>query len=285
MLDLDHILFPTDFSYNAENALPFALEVARHTGARLTIFHVIETPAYVPHNSDDLPKTHSEKARTLLERVADDVRSSERYGDLEIEAVLQNGNVVTEIEKQADTHNVNLIVMGTKGKTTVDRILYGSIASHIILDTDIPVLAIPENSSRTTFDPITFATDFREGDWPALKETLDWVTTFDAQLNVLHVTERHDFDTDIKFRGFRNFVREHTDRQPIQFDLVVQNQFLTGVADYLTDHPVGLLVLVRYNKNRLQSLIKKNHTKEMSYYTKVPLLVLAGREAPFNRED
>lgn len=279
MLKTNHILFPTDFSENAENALPFALEVARQTGAKLTLYHVIETPSYVPHNAtEDMPKPHSQKARELLEQTAENILGSERYKELQVNSILQNGNVVSSILEEGELPDFDLIVMGTKGKSRMDRILYGSIASHIILESKVPVLAVPKNCTQTTFDPIVFATDYRESDWPALKQTIEWADTFNSDLNVLHVAESRDMQTDIKFRGFKDLVEDKTRDRPIQFDLVIQKQFLTGVADYLTDHQVGLLVLVRYKKKRLESLLKKDHTKELSYYAKVPLLILTGDE-------
>lgn len=280
MHNINHIMFPTDFSSDAENALPFALEIAKHSGAKITLFHVIEAPAYIPHDTTELPQTHSQKARSILEQVVDNIRDSEQYRDLQIESVLQNGTVTTEIMSMLDESGADLVVMGTKGKTGMNKILFGSIASKIMLDANIPVLAIPKNSQQTTFDPIVFASDYRQGDWPALKNVLEWAETFNSDLSVLHVAENHDFRTDITSRGFKDFVQEKApSAQPIQFDLVIQKQFLTGIADYLTDHPVGMLVLVRYDHNWLEMLTNKNHTKELSYYTKVPLLILPDKSA------
>ncbi|MDR8393244.1 universal stress protein [Aliifodinibius sp. S!AR15-10] len=275
-MDIKHILFPTDFSENAENALPFVLEVAKRTGAKITLLHVIETPSYVTHDADSLPKTHSQKAKNMLADVAERIGSDDQHTELQIETMLHNGTVVTEILDASKETDIDLVVMGTKGKTQMDRILFGSIAAHVILGSQVPVLAVPENCHTLTFDPITFATDYRAGDWQALKHTIGWARMFNSDLNVLHVSAARDLQTDIKFRGFRDLVQEKVNNHPIQFDLVIQKQFLSGVADYLTEHPVGMLVLVRYKKNRIEALLQKNHTKELSYYSKVPLLVLPG---------
>lgn len=278
MLKLNHILFPTDFSENADNALKFAREIALNTGAQLTLFHVIETPFNLPHDSDDLPETHAGKARKLIEQKAEEIRNSEHYSGINVDTVLQNGNVVSAILEQSRESDIDLIVMGTKGSSKMARILYGSIASHIILESPVPVLAIPTNSHTTKFDPIAFATDYRPGDWLALKHTLEWADRFNSDLNVIHVAENRDLLTDLKFRGFKDLVNEKAPSWQIQFDLIVKKKFFTGIADYLTDHPVGLLVMVRYKKSRIESLLSKDHTRELSYYTKVPLLILIGDE-------
>lgn len=280
MITPRHILFPTDFSDNADNALPFAVELSRRTGAKLTLFHVIETPFNMPHDSDDLPATHAGKARELIEQKVGEISGAEGNEALDVDAILQNGNVVTSILDQSRASGIDLVVMGTKGTSKKSRILYGSIASHVILDSEIPVLAIPANCHTVTFNPITFATDYRQGDLPALQHTLEWAETFHSDLNILHIADHRDLKTDIMFRGFRDMVTEQAPERTIRFDLLVKKQFLTGVADYLTDHPIGLLVLVRYKKNRIESLLSKDHTRELSYYTKVPLLILTGEEAP-----
>ncbi|MDZ7691061.1 MAG: hypothetical protein U5K69_07965 [Balneolaceae bacterium] len=105
---------------------------------------------------------------------------------------------------------------------------------------------------------------------------MDWADTFDSTLRVLHIAEQRDFTTDIRFRGFKDLVEEKAQDHTIEFDLVIQKQFLTGVADYLTEYPVGLFVLVRYKKNMLEKLLSPDHTKQLSYHAKVPMLVLVG---------
>lgn len=280
MLNTKHILFPTDFSPNAENALPFALQIAQTTGAELTLFHIIEAPSYIPYDGYEMPKIHTEQARKLIEQKAEEIQKDDQYKNLKFNSVIQHGSVALSILDEIEESGIDLVVIGTTGKSRMDRILYGSIATRIMLDSKVPVLAIPQNSSQTTFNPITFATDYREGDWAALRHTIEWADTFSADLNVLHISETNGLLSDIKFRGFRDLVREKAPSKQIHFDRLVEDDFLTGISTYLNDRNTGLLVLVRYRKNRLGSLFYKDHTRELSHYTKVPLLILPGDKVP-----
>jgi len=277
-----NILVPTDFSEYSSKALQFALEIANHWGseAEVTVLHVIQKPVDFTFPDRESEGHYVRHAERRLEEVVYNMEEREEYSEVTMKILVESGNTVTKILDLAETDHYDLVVMGTKGASGLKKRLFGSVTAHIASDCPLPVLAVPANCTYTGFETITFATDYRSGDWEAFKDTLEWAEKFNSDLNVLHVSEKREMESDIKFRGFRELLKERTPTKHIEFDLVVKKKFLTGVADYLNDHPISLLVMVRYSHSYIKSLLAEDQTRQMTCYTKVPLLVLPGKEVP-----
>jgi nucleotide-binding universal stress UspA family protein len=144
MMEIKRILFPTDFSEGSSHALPYAIDMAKHYGARLYLLHVIydiakTTGWYVPHISmDEMYKDMEEGAKKELERYG----LEELRGLKEVERAVRKGVHHEEIVRFANEKKIDLIVMGTHGRKGIDRILFGSTAAQVVRNAPCPVLTV-----------------------------------------------------------------------------------------------------------------------------------------------
>jgi len=281
-LKLKKILFPTDFSKNAQRALPLAAKIASLTGSELILFHTVYGTLDRPDFVHDREKAIND-ASQQFEKLITDLRKDSQYKKLEISTILQSGPPTTGLLEKANKYNTDLIVMGTKGATGNRNVIFGSVASAIIVKSEIPVLAVPPSSSLDDLKHITFTTDYHEGDLQALHQTIELADLFKSSIDIIHVAERKSLSTEIKFRGFRELVREKSGYENISFDIKYEYDFFPAMADYCIDNPYSLLVMVKHKKTFWEKLVEKNHSKEMACYTKVPLLVLIGDKKTKNR--
>lgn len=134
------ILFATDFSPASEAALQYATSLARDSGATLLITHVEEIP--MPYIGGEMyfaqPEYPNPEIRRMLEAVVPHDRSV-RY-----EHKLIMGTAADDIVRVADEENVDLIVIGTHGRTGLKRVLMGSVAESVMRLATCPVLTIKE---------------------------------------------------------------------------------------------------------------------------------------------
>ena len=135
MLPIETILFPIDFSECSESAFQLASSVARDYGARLIVLHV-----YPP------PMDHSEEvARRAPDSYEDSLWKnlrSLRVDDLkyDIDYQLAEGDAVGEILRIAAERPCELIVIGTHGRSGIERLLLGSVTEQVIRQASCPVL-------------------------------------------------------------------------------------------------------------------------------------------------
>lgn len=144
MKPFSKILTAIDFSENAECAFDHALTLARQFDAELTIIHVINEPVdlrgfYVPHISfEQLEKEIEESAINMMETFC-----SARLGDFtNYKTAIVTGIPYEEITATAEKIDASLIVIGTHGRTGLDRILFGSTAERVVRSASCPVLTV-----------------------------------------------------------------------------------------------------------------------------------------------
>jgi nucleotide-binding universal stress UspA family protein len=144
-MNVNRILIATDFSDCSNAALEIASRLARETGARLYIVHVngildIGGPA-VPsfEGGYDAPWGHERhEVRERLEKIVPP------DGDVVYEHCYTTGFPVAEILRLADREHIDLIVIGSHGRTGLSRLLMGSVAEGIVRKAHCPVLVVKQ---------------------------------------------------------------------------------------------------------------------------------------------
>lgn len=137
------VLIATDGSEYTKKAVDYGIELANNTGAKLHTIYVIDTRAY---GSIPLSST-MEYAYSLLRQEGDMaikyVADKAEAAGLEVEGIIAEGHPADEIIKYAEKNSIDIIVMGTLGKSGLERFLLGSVADKLIRNSRIPVIAVP----------------------------------------------------------------------------------------------------------------------------------------------
>lgn len=271
---VDHILFPTDFSAVADKALSFALELASRRNARLTIMHVIEEPYDFAPRIENFKQEVYTKVEKLLKEQVRDIANSSDYGQVPVSYQIVYGPPVRTILDAIHELEPELVVMGTTGASGLSRVLFGSNTTEVILESPVPVLAIPQHCTFSGLPLITFLTDYHEEDIPALRKVGDLAASFGSRIHGLHIEKKLNLRVELLHRGFKQVAKQQLEQEEPHVELVIADHLLSGIADYLTMHRSALLVMVRYKKPFFSGLLHKNHSAELGYYSKVPLLIL-----------
>lgn len=138
------LLLPTDGSEAAERAVAEGLRLAKALGARVTFLHVLEPlGSRLLLGPETLPYYHAlveDLRRQGLAALDRATQLAEGLG-VPFEAHLLEGRAAEVILKEAEKHD--LIVMGTHGRTGLDRLLLGSVAQEVVRKSPKPVLLVP----------------------------------------------------------------------------------------------------------------------------------------------
>lgn len=142
------IMVPLDGSRFAETALPLALSVSRRTSAPL---HLVTVQEPVPSFAyDEWESTAEEWSRGYLESVVE--RIADRAGG-SVTTTLLSGHVVEVLENEAESRDVDLVIMATHGRGMMSRAWLGSVADAFVHHTDRPVLLVrPTEGEEPDFD-------------------------------------------------------------------------------------------------------------------------------------
>ena len=187
-ISIKNILFLTDFSEPSEVALPFATSIARGYGARVYALHVF-TP---DPNVCGAPAKLAIAAIETGEQAAK-ARIESQLAGLEHETIVDwSIDLWDAVQKTIGEKHIDLIVMGTHGRTGADKFFMGSVAEEIFRRSPVPVLTIGPHvrSSVHTggrFHRVLFPTDFTDASLAAAPYAISLAQENDARLVLLHV--------------------------------------------------------------------------------------------------
>lgn len=146
MLNLVRILLPTDLSEASAAAARHAFALADRFGAEVHVLHVVEeiastVPEAAAHMAS-FPDDYMAQARANAEKALAAWLPSDVAGGREVVRAVQEGAPLTRILDYARDHQIDLIVMGTLGRTGLAHFLIGSVAERVVRHAPCPVLTV-----------------------------------------------------------------------------------------------------------------------------------------------
>jgi nucleotide-binding universal stress UspA family protein len=224
---IQRILATTDFSPRAVRALQRAAQLAAEHKAELYLLHVLPTFPFetlkrlVVETPTETEQRLHDKARTALQREAQALANC----GISVKHHVAIGRAHIEINRYAESHQVDLIVIGDQGETFVQELFLGTTASKTLRTGRHPLL-ITKQEPEGPYKHVLVPVDFSQPSLDALNVALK--VAAQASIHVLHAVET-PFDQRMKHAGFyEEWVDLHRDR--------ILNHALEGMEKIVEDH-------------------------------------------------
>jgi nucleotide-binding universal stress UspA family protein len=190
-VEVKNILYATDFSRFSVGAFPYALALARKFGSKVFAVHVIPTPAY-PH--PPLEGWEQMTAQAKLEADEEMARLDPKWMDIPHESVIRRGDLWPELSAFIQKNEIDMIVVGTRGRGGMTKALMGSVAEKIFRQAPCPVLTVGPNvtvepGSVADLRAVLYPTDFSEESLAAAPFAISLAQENQSRLYLLHVAE------------------------------------------------------------------------------------------------
>ncbi|MDP2384811.1 MAG: universal stress protein [Bacteroidota bacterium] len=266
------ILVPTDFSKTSENALLYAIELAKAEDAKLILLHVDPTETA---NPDVLYPEAIETIKKEAKKELDDLTSKiTQTGKIKYESLIKEGFIFETILNVIKEKEVDLVVMGTKGEGSLSNMIFGSNTAKIIEKARCPVIAVPEGVEFNPIKKITYATAYHHSDINCLKKIIEIAKPFNAQIDVLHISDIEQSPDSEKemMKKFMNEVNEKVQYTNMSFQLLSGKKIEKALEKYLEKDSTSILALSTHQRDFFDKLFGKSITKHMAYHTKTPLI-------------
>lgn len=278
---MKNILFPTDFSPNADNALNYAVEIARKVKGNLILFHAYSVQLIDPNMPAEIylsayqeeEKSAKENLEALCRRLLESNKEIDGSSQFNIDTIVSQGLVVDEVISLSDEFSIDLIIMGTHGASGITELILGSNTASVIEKASIPVLAIPHNIQYRNIENIVYAYDDIKSGLPKFNRLLDFAKIYDSEITLLHIIESDRDTADINKSEFEK-IKETTSYSNIRLELVKEENILEGINDYVNSNDVDILAMSIKKRSLFDKIFSRSLTKKMAYYTKIPLLAL-----------
>ncbi len=190
-MNFKNILVPVDFSEFSDHAVEHALFLAEQYGSQVTFLHVIvvfnlmysESTQMIPEYENMV----KEKEREQYEKLEAFKEKAEKRGvasDLQVIRAFKASESILEFVKEND---VELVVIGTHGRTGVKKWIYGSVAEKIVRLCPSPVLTVQQPLTKSAFEKILAPVDFSDYSKKAVETALSVAGQLNSQVEFLHV--------------------------------------------------------------------------------------------------
>ena len=183
-IKVENILFATDLEPTAQPTLFYALDLARRYNATLYTVNVLPHMPFVEAAQPD-PEQMKMAAKEGLKILA------KSFTDIKHEELVAQGEVADVLATLARQHNIDLIVIGTGGRSGLEKLLLGSVAEEVFRKAGCPVLTVGPHAAEWAtagrLQHILYATDFGPESVHALPYALSLAEENRARLTLLHV--------------------------------------------------------------------------------------------------
>jgi len=150
MLPIKKIICPTDFSEPSYEAIKTAGELAFHFGSELCVLHVVSPVPAVPMGAEPSGfnvSLYEHELETSSKRSLEEIVHQMEWKDLKVRLIVLRGSAADEIVRVAEEENADLIVIATRGRTGLDRLIFGSVAEKVVRLARCPVLTVSAGPS------------------------------------------------------------------------------------------------------------------------------------------
>lgn len=270
------ILFPTDFSSNANRALEYAVEIAVLTNATLHLLYVY-TPIVSKTNvvsaliTDEVEDAKKE-GRNKLDVIKKTIQ--EEFPSISCDVKVRAGETVEEILDVAKDIQTDIIIMGTRGVSNITKMLFGSNTAAIIEQASCPVLAVPSNITYRPPKRILFATNYSDSDLDGVKTLAPIAEGFKSEIIIGHVDTSIDEDSDetVVMENFLNEVRTITSYPKIDFRILNDHNVSMGLDKMIEEDAIDIFALTTHKRTWIEKIVNPSLTKKISEHISIPLL-------------
>ena len=274
---MKNILVPTDFSKASRNAAKYAVSLAKPFDADVTFINVIP-PAVIIDDSilASVMITQAEVLENNKQLMQEEVEALLKRYSGKITGVVQEGFPAEMIQEMAKEKHADLIVMGMKGKGKSNSV-FGSTTTAIIRKLSFPVFVIPEKADYKLIGKITFASDFdAEIEMNRYTLLLELAKKFNSEIHILNVQKKDSSLNQGKIIGKMKASLVFS-KLNHQFHTINERNVEEGINKFIEKKPTNILAMVAHKHTLFERMFGKVYTKEMSYQTKIPLLVLQSK--------
>jgi nucleotide-binding universal stress UspA family protein len=261
---MDTILVPTDFSDNAANAVEYGAQLALATERTLLILHVERI-----NQPKDPFITPEEKLDITLRALKDSFPGVTcRY------LVTSGTDLPEEIVQTAYRNGSDLIVMGTKGVTNLEKMLFGSNTAAVIEKARCTVLSVPYSANFRQPRKFLFATNFEHDDVAAALKIVGLAKPFNATVIIAHVlteASREEIETN-KIQLFSREIALLTDYPRITYRLSNENTVSMGLDEMIESTHADVLALSTHRRSILEKIVNPSITQKFAEHSGIPLL-------------
>ena len=273
------ILLPTDFSKNSMNAVDYAMNLFKDETCEFYVLNIQKASSFI---SDDLMTVTS--SATIYQTLIDAAKKSitnlinkveKKHKNLKhnFHSIVDYDNFIDAINQICKAKKIDLIVMGTKGASGLDKVIFGSNTVRVMQRCSTPVLAIPSGCKFIGMDKVVFSSNYLTlYNLEELIPLLHIVNLYDSKIDILHLIDENNLSENQQ--NNKAFLDLSFGKVTHEFiDLESKDIFKT-IQRYIAFNDIKMLAMMSRKHSFLERLFTTHNVETFAFKINVPFLVM-----------
>jgi nucleotide-binding universal stress UspA family protein len=278
---MERILVPTDFSRESENALQTAILIAKASGAKLILLHILEVTSnkILGKNNSTDEISNSVHLEDELAGVKENFKRSVKLHNLQgsgikYDEVIRIGSVSKSLEAFIEAENIDFVVMGTKSAWGLNDILLGTTTDKLLRRINCPVLSVNKVVPVETFNKIVFPTTTLTKETKLIKIIKQFQKLFGAKIYLVRINTPVNFIPDKEsIQLLEAYATEH-DIANYESSVFGHTMEEDGIRDFADLKDAGLIAMATSAHTGLWKIIQGSVAKELVSHSTRPVLTV-----------
>lgn len=268
------ILVPTDFSKHALQALEFAIEISSAYKATIKVMHVVELPStslmdYPFHG--EVIKEMKKQAEVYYSTWVNEV--SDKSSIVEFEAV--QDDVVPAIEKCINEESIDLVVMGTQGRSGLSELFVGSNTEKIVRRSKVPVFSVKKSIKADAIKHIIFPSELALNETRLVENVKHLQSVFNARLHIVYVNTPVAFKREGEINALMKDYIDHYRFKNYSTHLVSDMYEYAGIMAYSNEFDGVLIALGTHSRKGLAHFFRGSIAEDLINHEQCPIWTLS----------
>jgi nucleotide-binding universal stress UspA family protein len=270
---------PTDFSKNSMNAICYAIEFLKDQDCQFYILNVQKASSFITddmmvvNSSTTIYKTLINAAKKSIENIISTINEEFPNDKHLFHSIVDYDNFIDSINQVCEKYDIDLIIMGTKGASGLEKVLFGSNTARVMQRCNAPVLAIPKGCSYVKPKKLVFATTNSKSFEKEELEILNSVLLANkASLQILHLADQNH----LAYDAFDNVVFLNNTYYESKHEYIdpPNDKMYAVVHDFIKQNGIDILAMMNKKHSFLERLFKTHEVEQFAFKIDIPLLVM-----------
>lgn len=273
------VLIPTDFSKNAFNALKYACQVFKYERSEFLILHAYADEVYnqeIKSNRsylEELKEVTAQYVEDQLKEVLHQLHDYSPNPKHSYKTIAAFGSLVDEVNRWVNSNNMDLVVMGTQGKTNRRTENFGSNTLKVLKYVHCPVMAVPEvydyNAPREILFPTNYRVLYKRRELKLLGEMSG---SYRSTIHLLYINPTKELSA--QQMDNRRFLEGCLSKPSLVFETTIESDKSAAIAKYINHRKIDLLVIVNSRHGPTDDILHPSTIDKIGWHLKIPFLVL-----------
>ena len=284
------ILIATDGSEASEKAANFGMETFKFERAKVYAVYVIDTASYGSVPIGDRGSKKVEQLEEIGHKAVSYVEERAKAAGMETESIVLKGNPAEEIVNFAEEQKVDMVIVGSLGKSGIKHFILGSVSEKVVRHAKVPVLVVREQKEEKPQKKILIATDGSKATEKAVDFGIEIARLNGSKVYAVYVIDITSFDSILMDEVWEKDMQEQFEKTGRKAtSCVEENAKAVGVeaesiilkgnpakeiVDFAEEQKVDMIVVGSLGKSGVEQFVIGGVSEKVLRNAKVPVLVV-----------